>query len=324
VQRLMRILSPHVSGVQLSVEPVEEAFRGHRRLAKWRRLSYGLYVPDQEPRRLAEELRAWSLVLPARAAFTHLTAAELRGWWLPQPVPHPVFAALREGDPCPHRAGLYVSRHPLRVPSELVSGVRLTTPAETMLAAARDLGVLDLVLMGDSALRLGHCTIDELAEAAARRRRGAPMLRRIIRMLDVRSESPWESVMRVLHRAADIPVEPQHEVFDHWGRFVARGDLWIVGTNRLHEFDGGGHREPDIQRSDLTRDRRLIEANWQRFGFTKAQLLNEGGSIIACTDTLLGRSWDPERLRRWNALIANSMCGRPGRARALRHWRLAR
>jgi hypothetical protein len=193
-----------------------------------------------------------------------------------------------------------------------------------MLAAARDLGVLDLVLMGDSALRLGHCTIDELAEAAARRRRGAPMLRRIIRMLDVRSESPLESVMRVLHRAADIPVEPQHEVFDHWGRFVARGDLWIVGTNRLHEFDGGGHREPDIQRSDLTRDRRLIEANWQRFGFTKAQLLNEGASIIASTDRLLGRSWDPERLRRWNALIANSMFGRPGRARALRHWRLVR
>jgi hypothetical protein len=83
------------------------------------RLSYGLYVRDHEPGRLADELRAWSLVLPARAAFTHLTAAQLRGWWLPQPVPHPVFAALRQGDPCPHRTGLLVSRHPLRTPSEL-------------------------------------------------------------------------------------------------------------------------------------------------------------------------------------------------------------
>jgi hypothetical protein len=84
-----------------------------------------------------------------------------------------------------------------------------------MLAAARDLGVLDLVLMADSALRLGHCTIDDLVEAAAQCRRGAPMLRRIIGLLDKRSESPWESVMRVLHLAADIPIEPQHEVFDH-------------------------------------------------------------------------------------------------------------
>jgi hypothetical protein len=205
-----------------------------------------------------------------------------------------------------------------------VSGIRLTTPAETLLAAARDLGVLDLVLMGDSALRLGHCTIDQLVKTAAQRRRGAPMMRRIIGMLDNRSESPWESVMRVLHRAADIPVEPQHEVFDQWGRFIARGDLWIVGTNRLHEFDGGVHREPDVQSRDLTRDRRLIETSWQRFGFTKAQLLNEGASIIASTDTLLGRNWDPARLDRWNALIVDSMFGRVGRARALRQWQAAR
>ena len=175
-------------------------------------MSYGLYIEDREPSRLADQLRAWILVLPTEAAFTHLTAAELRGWWLPQPIAHPVFAALRHGDPCPHRAGLLVSRHPSRVPSELVSSIRLTTSSETLLAAARDLGELDLVLMGDSALRLGHCTIDELIDTAAQRRRGAPLLRRVIGMLDKRSESPWESVMRVLHRVADIPVEPQHEV----------------------------------------------------------------------------------------------------------------
>lgn len=304
-----------------STDPAQQVFRGQRRLAGWRRMSYGLYIENQKAGGLADQLRAWSLVLPPLAAFTHLTAAELRGWWLPQKIAHPVFAALCEGDPFPHRAGLFVSRHPYRVPSELVSGIRLATPAETLLAAARDLGVLDLVLMGDSALRLGHCTIDELVTVAARRRRGAPMLRRIIGLLDKRSESPWESVMRVLHQAADIPVEPQYEVFDQWGRFVARGDLWIVGTNRLHEFDGGKHREPEIQSRDLNRDRLLIEADWQRFGFTRAQLLNEGASIITSADRLLGRSWDPARLRRWHALIDDSMFGRQGRARALRNWR---
>jgi hypothetical protein len=144
-----------------------------------------------------------------------------------------------------------------------------------------DLGVLDLALMGDSALRLGHCTIDELAEAAAPRRRGAPMLRRIIGFLDQRSESPWESVMRILHQAAEIPVEPQHVVLDHWGRFVARGDLRIVGTT----------------------------------GFRS--------SMAVGIESLTSRRWDPERLRRWNALIADSMLGPPGRARALRYWRLA-
>jgi hypothetical protein len=46
----------------------------------------------------------------------------------------------------------------------------------------------------------------------------------------------------VLHRAAGIEVEPQKEIFDQWGRFVARADLWLVGTRRIHEYDGDGHR----------------------------------------------------------------------------------
>ncbi len=96
----------------------------------------------------------------------------------------------------------------------LVNGLRVTTAAETILAAARDLGVLDLVILGDSALRLRHCTLTDLQITARQRRRGAPLLRRVIPMLDARSESAWESIMRALHQAAEIPVTPQQEIFD--------------------------------------------------------------------------------------------------------------
>lgn len=168
-------------------------------------MSYGLYIEDREPSRLADRLRAWILVLPTEAAFTHLTAAELRGWWLPQPISHPVFAALRQGDPCPHRAGVLVSRHPSRVPSELVSGIRLTTASETLLAVARDLGELDLVLVGDSALRLGRCTVDELVDTAAQRRRALPCSAGSS-ACSTSGASPLGSLScGVLHRAADIP-----------------------------------------------------------------------------------------------------------------------
>ena len=61
-------------------------------------------------------------------------------------------------------------------------------------------------------------------------------------MLDARSESAWESIMRVLHQAAEIPVTQQQEIFDERGRFVARVDLRIDGTRRIHEYDGAGHR----------------------------------------------------------------------------------
>jgi hypothetical protein len=313
-----RTQTPTVTDMPLGTRAV----RGRVRRTGWSRLAYGLYATTQ--RSLIEELHAWSLVLPPGAAFTHLTAVEVLGWWRPAPVAHPVFAALRVGDPTPHRSGLFVSRHPNRPPTEIYDGVRLTTAAETMLAVARDLGILDLVIIGDSALRLNQCSLAELTEMAAQRRRGAPMLRRIIGMLDRRSESPWESVMRVLHRAAEIEVEPQYELFDQWGRFVARADLRITGTRRLHEYDGAGHRDAAVHLSDLDRDRRIVELGWQRCGFTARQLLRDGASIIASADRLLGRSWDPRPLARWNHLVDDSLYGPAGRARALSNWRRAR
>jgi hypothetical protein len=239
---------------------------------------------------------------------------------MPAPIVHPVFAAMSADDPRPRRSGLFACRHPKPVAINLIEGLRVTTPAETILAAARDLGVLDLVIMADCALRLGHCTLGDLKIAAGQHRRGAPLLRTVIPLLDKRSESPWESIMRVLHRAAEIPVTPQAEIFDDRGRFVARADLLIDGTNRIHEYDGALHREGDVHQGDLARDRRLVSNAWQRHGFTSGDLLHGGNAIIADADRLLGRSWDPRRLSAWNHLVAHSLYGRPGRARAYRQW----
>jgi very-short-patch-repair endonuclease len=302
--------------VAFSTEPV----RGHLRLRAWQRLSYGLYLTAGD-RELADELRAWQLVLPPTAAFTSLTAARLRGWWQPAPIDHPVFAALNATDPRPRRAGLHVCRHPEPPAHQLLDGLRVATAAETLLAAARDLGVLDLVVLGDSALRLRHCTVVDLWSAAAQRRRGAPLLRSVIPLLDARSESPWESVMRVLHVAAGIRVEPQHHVFDDRGRFVARADLWLTGTRRIHEYDGDTHRTAEGHATDLDRERRLSAAGWTRYGYTSQHLLKGGAEVVADTDRLLGRSWDPRRLYAWNELVDSSLFGRRGRGRAYRQWR---
>jgi hypothetical protein len=296
---------------------------GRQRVAGWERLSRGLYVPRVVHRTLLEELQGWDLVLPRTAAFTHLTVAELRGWWLPGTPPHPVFAAMGTSTPRPRRAGLLVCRHPKPVPMTWFSGLRITTPAETLLAAARDLGLLDLVVMGDSALREGDVTIAQLKITAAQRRRGAPLLRRVIPLLDKRSESAWESIMRVLHVAAEVPVEPQYKIFDARGRFVARADLWVRGTRRIQEYDGGDHREPDVHQKDLVRERRLLAEQWERYGYTSVHLLNDAPEIIHSLDEVLARPWDARRLYAWRELINTSMLGRRGRARALAHWRRA-
>jgi hypothetical protein len=138
-----------------------QPFRGTTRKRQWQRLSRGLYVPRTTAGCLTEVLRGWELVLPRSAAFTSLTAAELYGWWLPQAVPHPVFAAVPIGDRYPERKGLFVYRRSGPISYVTVGGLRVTSATETLLAAANDLGLLDLVIMGDSALRSGHCTLEE-------------------------------------------------------------------------------------------------------------------------------------------------------------------
>ena len=107
---------------------------------------------------LAARLRAWQLVLPYWSSFTGLTAAQLRGWWLP-PLPEdlPLFVASGRADRI-DRAGLAVCRHDVLPPWELVKGVRVESPAEAVLACARVLGLLDVVVLGDAALHTGDAT----------------------------------------------------------------------------------------------------------------------------------------------------------------------
>lgn len=290
----------------------------------WDRVARGLWLRPGTTLSGDDLLRAWALVLPPTAGFTHLTAAAAYGWWLPEAPTHPVFAAMPSAEPRPRRPGVRVFRHPHPPEMHEVRGLRLTTPAETLLALARDLAPLDLIVLADSAVRQGDVTVEELAHiATGTRRRGAPALRALVPQIDAHSESAWESVMRVLHRAADIPVEPQHELTDDDGRFVARADLWICGTRRVHEYDGGIHREPEVHASDLTRDRAISLARWVRHGFTNKHLLHGGASIIRGTDDLLDRAWDVRRLQAWEGALNASMLRPAGRKRVLRRWGLA-
>lgn len=166
---------------------------GHRRGAGWVRVAHGVH------RRMgqADDLQAWRLVLPPSGRFTHLTAAARHGLWLPPlPRPLPLWAAQLRSETRPQRPGLVVSRHPSLAPAEQRGGVPLDSVAATVLACARDLAVLDLVVLLDAALQLRRCSVEELRDVAAARRRGAPRLREALDLADGRSESPFESLLR--------------------------------------------------------------------------------------------------------------------------------
>ena len=214
---------------------------GRVRRTGWHRVGFGLYRRETDLAAPWCDLVAWSQVLPSSGVLTHLTAAALHDLWLP-PLPDglPVIVSMAKAQTRPKRPEVTVIRHTRPVARTTRRGLPVATVEETLLACARDLALLDLVVLGDSALQAGRTTREALLASASRRRWGAPALTRAVGWMDGRSESPWESLLRVLHRMCAVPVEPQHEVRDAAGRFVARGDLWLVGSRMLHEYDGEG------------------------------------------------------------------------------------
>lgn len=287
----------------------------------WVRVSRRLYRLYPYP----AELLAWQLALPPAGAFNHLTAAVVRGWWVPPlPTDVPVFAAVLDGQPRPRREGLVISRHTQRIAFDELCGLRVARPEEILLAAARDLALLDMVVLADAALHLGECTLADLRAASERRRRGAPALRRALSYVDGRSESAWESMLRMLHRVCDLPVVPQHVVRDEDGSFVARAALWLAGTRRLAEYDGEVHRSAAQHARDLFRDRLLRRLGWERYGYTADVVLHRGVSVLRDGDAALGREHDPTRIRGWHRLLGESLFTAAGTARLQARWALQR
>ena len=312
-----------------------EVVIGRRRGRRWRNVSHGLHrsvdppskgvgvaSAEQSRARLRDErlsdLRALQRILPASACFTHLTAAGVHGLWLPpEPDGLPVFVSLHNGEERPRREGLRVSRLTATFDPVVVDGVRVAPLPEVLLACSRDLRLLDLVVLLDSALRSKHCSVQEVSEAAGPRRRGAPALRSSLALADARADSPWETLLRLFHVLCEVPVEPQFEVRDERGVFVARGDLVIRGTRTLHEYDGAVHRDRRAHVADLARERRLVNAGWTRRGYTSTDLLARSHLVLREADAALGRPHDPRRLAAWHAALRDSLFTSGGRTRLL-------
>ncbi len=296
--------------------------RGHVRRRDYVQLSHGLHLPREAAADETARLTAWSLVLPPTGCFTGVTAAGAYGWPLPVlPAETPVFAAVHRDEGRPRRAGLRVVRQSVPPARQRYAGLPLAVPEEVLLVAARDLGHVDLCLLVDGACHRRSTTPDRLRAACAGRT-GGPALARALGHADARAESAWETILRLFHTACEVPVEPQHELRRPDGRFVARGDLWLVGTTVLHEYDGGVHREKQQHRTDLARDRGIGGIGWTRRGYTARDILHQPLQILREADDALGREHDPGRLEGWFELLRASTLSPSGMARLRRRWKL--
>jgi very-short-patch-repair endonuclease len=236
--------------------------RAMLRHPRWVHPAQGLAVPRTDLQDLHRRCRGLQLVLPRDAVFSHLTAAALRGWWLPvmrsQP---PLIATDARGTPHRDRRGIFVRRCCLS-PSQRteLDGIRVASAEWTVVELAEHLSLLDLVVVLDSALAAGDVSKSSVAAAIIPHRPGVTRLRRALRLGDHRSESAWESVLRLLHVLAGFEVHPQHVILDADGAFVARADLRLARTRRLPEYDGAHHRDRTQHREDLRREKALIRS----------------------------------------------------------------
>jgi very-short-patch-repair endonuclease len=267
----------------------------------------GAYRLSDSPDVRTSSLHAWQLALPPEAAFTHLTGAEIHQIWLPPMDDLPVWISLPYGVPRPVRPGLRVVRRHIAPEPVIVNGLRCDTAPQSVLIAARDLRELDLTCLIEGARHRGLLPEHEEDRLLSEAYPGSPRLRRSFEWATGGAESIWEVLLRVLHRACEVAVEAQHEIVDENGDFVARGDLWLVGTRRIHEYDGAVHQDPRQHRKDLKRDRRLGATGWERGGYTSYDVLHQAVSILRDADQALGRPHDPARVRAWHAIVKQSL-----------------
>ncbi|GAA2099753.1 hypothetical protein GCM10009841_13910 [Microlunatus panaciterrae] len=155
-----------------------------------------------------------------------------------------------------------------------LAGVRVTSLARTVADLSRTLPYRQAVAAGDQALAAG-LDRDQLEQMLGRMRHwpGVAGARRVAAFLDGRSESPGESLSRVvLDRLGLLPVELQYEVFGPTGTLAGRSDFGWPEQRTLGEFDGRvkygrllrpGQTAADVLFAEKQREDALRDLGWQ-------------------------------------------------------------
>jgi hypothetical protein len=146
------------------------------------------------------------------------------------------------------------------------SGVRLTSPLQTLVDLASLLSYEALACAVDHALHVHLVTEGQLATAVRERTwcPGVVHLRAAVAIADRRAESPAETLAR-LALLPELPaLVPQHRLLDRHGRVLARYDLADEELRLAVEADGkAGHAAPEMAAKDRLRDRLSEHYGWR-------------------------------------------------------------
>lgn len=252
----------------------------------WQRLAHGVYVPSAALSELSERARHRLMieaVLPSLApgaVISHESAAVLHGLPLPRGTLDRVHVTRDRRGGGRANAGAMVHCAPLG-PVDHVDGIPVTDLARTVVDVARVTSFEAAVIAGDVAVRV--CAPDRLEGELARAVgwKGVAQARRVVPFLDGRSESPGESLSRVVFADAGYLPEPQVEIHTATGRLIGRVDL-CFGGRVIGEMDGKvkytkflvpGQEAGDVVFAEKIREDEIRDTGLQVVRWTWADLL---------------------------------------------------
>ncbi|PRY69626.1 hypothetical protein B0I08_102303 [Glaciihabitans tibetensis] len=198
------------------------------------RTYWGLRSPDTTME-LRQRARHFSIMLPRQSFYTHTTAARLHGI----PVPARVDGAIRyhvtRAAPDRVASSLGVCGHGLKMGADDVvehDRVRLTSVERTWCDLGGLLALPDLVAAGDYLIHWQDPLTSQrrLAQAVEQlpNRRNVRILRAAVASLSDRSDSPPESMLRVILAAGRFPpAVVTRVVSDGYGEYIAHTDFLI-------------------------------------------------------------------------------------------------
>lgn len=173
----------------------------------------------------------------------------------------------------------------------LVDGIPTTTASRTLLDLLLRADRLTAVWACESALRNGLLSPNELGLCIERgaRRRGIKRARRRYQLIDVRSESPLETGVRLVFADFRLPAPRlQIPVLRPDGSVMYRIDLGYEDHKVGIECDGRGvHEQPTALFGDRERQNAVLNAGWRLLRFTWSDYRNRPRYIAATTAQLL-------------------------------------
>ncbi|QEN16990.1 endonuclease domain-containing protein [Mycolicibacterium sp. ELW1] len=166
----------------------------------------------------------------------------------------------------------------LPVEIQQTRGLPVTTPARTAFDLGRRLDVTAAIQRIDALMNATEVKVDDVSAVIAAHRgvRGLRQLRDALDLVDGGSESPYETLTRILLVRNGFPrPQTQIRVCDDDGYVVARLDMGWPEYRVGVDFDGAHHWTDPKQRSkDIERYARLPELGWIDVRVTSSMLHN--------------------------------------------------